>query len=143
MSGRTTGAVNTPGWLGYAAAIGISVVSYGALLGLWGGGLGGALAAAVFVPVFGWPYAVPIGVVGAAVVHLTCRGVPEQWVHVAAAAGCGVVGGALFWGWFGHTAAFGMGSLMVGVAAGLGRTAVVPLVERRRAAVERDFPAHA
>ncbi|UUW90973.1 hypothetical protein [Pimelobacter simplex] len=62
-------------------------------------------------------FSLPIAIPGVLVVHLACRAVPAQWVHVAAA---GLVGLAP--------------TAMLTVAAGepLGRLVVVPLVWRRR-----------
>ena len=87
---------------------------------------GGAVAAGVF------------GALGAFAVYVFCRSVPEQSVHVFVAAACGLVAGALFWGGIGGTWSLGA-AVPVGIAAGAGRAAVVPLVHRRRRAVDHDF----
>lgn len=134
---------HTPGLLGHVVWIAVSLVTYGVLLGMYAGaGLQGLVAVPLLVVIFGWPYAVPIGAVGAFAVYLLCRSVPEQSVHVVAAGASGLVLGALFWAGLAHTWSFGPQAVQVGVAAGAGRAAVIPLVRRRRALL-LDFSAPA
>jgi hypothetical protein len=127
--------VNTPGLFGYVLGVAASIPLYGALVAVAGGG--GplqALFAALVVTAYGWPLTLPVGIAGALVVHAVCHRVHAQRVHVAVAFGCGVAGGALV------TRSVGA-AVLVGVAAAMGRTLVVPLVDRRRAGTDHDFPA--
>jgi hypothetical protein len=142
VTGTPARGPHTPGVLGHVVWIALSTLLYGPLLVVGtGGDVVEAVVATFFVVAFGWIYAVPVGVLGALAVDLTCRSVPRQGVHVVAAAVAGVVAGALFWGTIGESTPFGPPALLVGVAAALGRAAVVPLVDRRRAFADDDFPA--
>jgi len=118
----------TPGVGGYALGILVSglavLVASAALLGLF------AVYVAVVLVVFG----IPIGVVGAALTHFTCRDAPSQLAHVLFAG---------LWGWvltlvvtvlaggdLGYVLAL---PTCAGVAAAIGRAAVVGLVPEPRA----------
>jgi len=124
---------NTPGPAGYVAAWAVSVlvVTVALVSGLFGPppgpveGVGMVFALVPWVAFFSLPIAVP----GVLVVHLACRCVRAQWVHVAAAGLAGL-------------APMGVGMLidpgaepvlgLLAVATALGRLVVVPMVWRRR-----------
>ena len=130
---------NTPGFFGYLLG---SVIAFGvAALLLLAAGIsdGGTAAAAllylpiavVVVGIFG----APVAVVGFGLVQLFCSRVRAQPVHVTVAA---VVGVALAWAYGTLTDVAAAGPnlgwvvLAVGVGAGTGRAAVIPLVRSRR-----------
>jgi hypothetical protein len=79
---------------------------------------------------------IPLGVVGGTLLHLACRRIGAQWVHVATAGAVGAVGGLVY----GAPVLHGLGSdlasaypvVAVGIAAAAGRAAVIPLVHARR-----------
>ena len=140
---------HTPGLLGYLLAVLVSVVVVVVVLGLVEGGettvtatVEAGLDLAALLVVLALPFAVP----GVALVHLCCRRVPHQAVHVLAAGLAGVVSGLV-------VLVLGLWSaapVVVGGATALGRLSVVPLVERRRrrallqagaVPVDDDFPA--
>ncbi|HWJ12016.1 MAG TPA: hypothetical protein VNS46_21715 [Nocardioides sp.] len=81
--------------------------------------------AACFVPL----YSLPFALVGVPLVHLVCRRVGAQWVHVVVAGLAGLlplaVAGVMTGEWV-------WGVAPVGACTALGRLAVVPLVWRRR-----------
>lgn len=135
MTGPSGSGINTPGLLGYVVGVAASIPLYGALVAVVaGGGPLQALFAALVVTAYGWPLTLPVGIGGALVVHALCHRFRAQGVHVAVAFGAGAAGGALV---LRSTGA----AVLVGVAAAMGRTLVIPLVDRRRAAVGHDFPA--
>ena len=141
----------TPGWDGYLVAVlvsvGLTVLALAA--SILSEGLGQALAALFVGTIYVTLFAVPTAPVGVLLVHLTCRGVRAQWVHVVAAGLAGLLTGLAFQqlvesgsgvleGWF--------LTLVLGFATAAGRAAVIPLVpavrERRRSSrepVDDDF----
>jgi hypothetical protein len=84
----------------------------------------------------------PVGLLGGLAVHLLCRRVGPQWVHVLVAAIVGVVGGLAY----GAPLLAALGSdlpardavIALGVAAASGRAAVIPLVHGRRRRLAPD-----
>jgi hypothetical protein len=87
---------------------------------------------AFYVQIVGW-VSLPFALVGVALVHLTCRRIPSQAVHVAAA---GLAGG-LPWAVFRlPRRRDGLLCWLLGVpvATAVARWSVVPLVTRRRRA---------
>ena len=119
---------HTPGLGGYARGILVSglavLVASAVLLGPF------AVYVAVVLVVFG----LPIGVVAAALTHLTCRSVPSQRAHVFFAGLWGyaltllvtILGG----GDLGYVLAL---PTCAGIAGAIGRAAVISLVPNRRA----------
>jgi hypothetical protein len=121
--------VTTPGVGGYLVAWLVSVL----VCGIWlfspdpvtpGAAVGAACLLA--------PFSAPFAGLGIVAVHVACRDVPAQWVHVLAAGLAGAATGA-FWA---VTLLFAQYQLIwvVGVATAAGRLAVVPLVWLRRRA---------
>ena len=139
---------NTPGLAGYVLGVAVSQVACALLVLFWlnvGLGPAGWVAAALYLPIALLEvstYGLPVALGGVILVHATCFLVPWQSVHVVVA---GAAGFALARGWTDLTDLASLGppahtiSVLVGVAAATGRAAVIPLVVRRRAAVERDF----
>jgi hypothetical protein len=144
----------TPGWDGYLVAVLVSIaltVLGLALSVLAEDGLGQALAALVVGTLYVTLFAIPTAPIGVLVVHVACRGVRAQWVHVLAAGLAGLLtglasrqvvdtGSNLLEGW-------GL-TLVLGLATAAGRAAVVPLVpavrasrQDRRPPVDDDFAA--
>lgn len=136
-------APNTPGILGYLLAVGIALWLNAVFLvadvmvadGRWQD-LPFALIEVVAIEGF---LGTMIAAVGVLVLHVTCRRVRWQTVHVLVAAGLGYLAGAGLHAWIGDSAgdsATWIASLplYIGSAAGLGRLAVVPVVlaQRRR-----------
>ena len=137
----------TPDVAGYLKGIGVSIalttVSFVGLQVLGAGPVGVAQVAAVPLQLMvGLLYVLPVGVVagplGAVVVHLTCRHVRRQWVHVLVAGLAGLGVGALVA--LGPGAALdglvhpGLLALLTGASAAAGRAAVRP-----RTPVDDDF----
>lgn len=118
---------NTPGPRGYLTAWLVSASAFGVPTALSlsepSGDLVGALARFLVLFVVTVVVSVPVGAVGVLAVHLLCRSVEPQWMHVLAAGGVGYV--AICW------ASPPMG-VVLGVCTALGRLAAVPLVWRRR-----------
>ncbi|MEO7351455.1 MAG: hypothetical protein ABIR34_12525 [Marmoricola sp.] len=100
--------------------------------------LAALLVATIYVTLFALPTA-PIGVL---LVHLACRRVEQQSVHVLAAGLAGVLTGLCFGAWVdgvsGLADTFSL-SLILGVATAAGRAAVIPLRPRVRTPVDSDF----
>ena len=103
----------------------------------------GAVVALVYVV----PVGLPLAVLGAGLVHLLCRRVRSQWVHVLAAGTAGLLAGLLV---VRPLAASVDGivhptvlALVAAVSAALGRAAVVPLLPAAaappRTPVDDDF----
>ena len=89
--------------------------------------LAGLFVTLVYVTIF----AIPTAPVGVLLVHLCCRRVQPQWVHVIAAGGAGVLTGLAFGAWAaGVTEIFSATALaaILGVATAIGRACVIPLV---------------
>ncbi|HWU20187.1 MAG TPA: hypothetical protein VN088_01580 [Nocardioides sp.] len=128
---------NTPGPGGYLIAWVVSVVSFGVLLALWGlaagdGELLDLASGAYLVTFFAFFYSIPFAAVGIPVVHLACRKVRAQWVHVVVAGLAGLSPMVTFMLLGGPWDV--MGAPVVPVATMIGRWCVVPLVTRRRVA---------
>ncbi|MFL6023485.1 MAG: hypothetical protein ACJ72O_09125 [Marmoricola sp.] len=133
---------NTPGFAGYVVAVLVSFAVFGTLVGFFAMFAADSPANALAIIVVFAPMAaiaagtlgLPVAVVGAVLVALCLRRVDQQVWHVL---GAGVVGAVLtpvyVWLLFGAdgspSALFAPG---VGLAAALGRLAVVPLVSSRR-----------
>jgi hypothetical protein len=132
--------MNTPGVGGYVIAWAISVVGFAAcfpvaaLLDSVGVGPGEALAWFGVVLVLAGFVSVPLAVAGILAVHVACRRVRAQWVHVAAA---GLAGVAAIELWGRASPDVQPLAMMLGAATAFGRLAVVPLVWRRRAELAR------
>lgn len=119
----------TPGFLGYALAIAVSLVTFA--LGL---AVVDAWETATFrdfpdlvliVIVFGTIPAAVVGAVGAVAVHLLTWRTTSQWWAVGGAAIAGLVAGLLlYWGEL-------QPALLLAIAAGVGRLAVVRLATAR------------
>lgn len=127
---------STPGLAGYLAAWAVSclvTVAGAAGIALADPSADQPLLDALAVLALGsfWVpvYSLPFAVVGIPLVHLACRRVDAQWVHVAAAVAAGLLPavairqmtGEWIWAW-----------ASIAVCTGLGRLAVVPMVRRRR-----------
>ncbi|WP_027861139.1 hypothetical protein [Marmoricola sp. URHB0036] len=129
----------TPGWDGYVVAVlvsmGLTILALAA--SILSEGLGQALAALLVGTIYVTLFAFPTAPVGVLLVHLACRGVRAQWVHVLAAGLAGLLTGLAFQqlvvergsgpleGWF--------LTLLLGSATAAGRAAVIPLVPAVRA----------
>lgn len=147
LGGRVVRRAHTPGVGGYAIAVLVSIWVTVVLLALSDASnhdpVGIAMALMVGV-VYVTIFAVPTAPVGVLVVHLCCRRIEQQWVHVLAAGLCGVLTGLAF-----GAVVSGVDGLfetldltvMLGVATAVGRAAVIPLVPSRRKPVDDDFPA--
>jgi hypothetical protein len=122
---------NTPGIGGYLLAVAVAFAWNALFLAGTAAGLGGFVVGWIAVYLYSLWFGLPIALAGVLVVHLLCCRVRAQWVHVAVAALSGFVLTALL---FGSLSGDPMTllALSVGVAAGLGRVAVVPAVHRRR-----------
>lgn len=121
--------VNTPGPGGYLFAWAVSVVAFAVLLLV-------ALEpdpvppqTVVWILVFLTPMSAPFAVAGTLFVHCTCRDTQQQWRHVLAATAAGAMAGGLV-----SLVNVGLVVLvpMLAASTGLGRLAVVPVVQRRR-----------
>ena len=142
----------TPGWDGYVVAVlvsmGLTILALA--ISILSEGVGQALAALLVGTIYVTLFAVPTAPVGVLLVHLTCRGVRAQWVHVLAAGLAGLFtgpafqqvvvepGSGLLEGWF--------FTLLLGSATAAGRASVIPLVpaviarrRRSRRPVDDDF----
>lgn len=127
---------HTPGFAGYLVAVAISVAVTGvglAVIFLPEDGLVGSLGVLVVGTVYAAIFAAAAGPPGVVLVHLACRHVASQWVHVLVAGLAGVVTGLVF----AATIDVGLGwkhlvllVLLLGYATALGRAAVIPLVQR-------------
>lgn len=130
--------VASPGPGGYVLAVLVSALALGPLIAvqLLPGVVrgeetpGSLLAGMALVAIFATVLSAPIAVPGVAVVHLVCRRVRDQRVHVLVA---GLVGAAavLVWGALTGEGVDGWFSLSLGIATACGRAAVVPLARRR------------
>ncbi|MFL6023847.1 MAG: hypothetical protein ACJ72O_10955 [Marmoricola sp.] len=131
---------NTPGIVGYAAGIGVSCVLFGLLFMLpslqFYDVADGLAVLALYVPMCALA-AASFGVLAWApatlLLHVSCRSVSVQAVHVVVAGLLGAVAARVPLG----IVHVGYGSrtydvLVVGISAALGRAAVVPLVISRR-----------
>jgi hypothetical protein len=105
-------------------------------------GLMGSLAVLVVGTVYAGIFALGAGPVGVLLVHVTCRHVEAQWVHVLAAGMAGVLTGIAF----GQLVDVGSSALdgwvltlILGISTAIGRAAVIPLARGRRTPVDDDF----
>lgn len=140
--------MNTPRFSGYVLAIMLSLLAFLLILlmiaipamaieGSWN--LYVVSMTAYLVAIVG----TPVGAVGAAIVHLTCRHQPRQWVHVVAAGGTAVLIPASI------VLAFGVELAPIALifvvpmtlAAMVGRAAVIPLVPARTVHRQIESPA--
>ena len=133
-------AVNTPGLCGYVLVLLISYAAFVGPLALMTA-VGGELEWAMAVLMVGCAVAFTIGTLVAApalvVVHFCCRYFPEQLTHVLATGLAGMAAGTILFavGAYGSLAVgyFALPTIAgMGIAAGIGRLAVVPLVNSRR-----------
>jgi hypothetical protein len=131
----------TPDWAGYLLAWLVASGAMAALLTvgvLLDAGLLQALQAAFMCAFYIPPFSIPAALVGIPLVHLACRRVPAQWVHVAVAGLAGFVTGLvteLLLGPLLEGTLTGWLPGEVALSAALGRAAVirfVPDVQRRR-----------
>ncbi|UUW90972.1 hypothetical protein [Pimelobacter simplex] len=126
---------NTPGPGGYVAAWAVSVLIVDLAMVL-GASLFGTSPGPLELVLMVWGlvpwvalFSLPIAVPGVLIVHLVCRCVGAQWVHVAAA---GLAGLAPMGVWVLLTGEAEPVLGLLAVATALGRLAVVPMVRRRR-----------
>jgi hypothetical protein len=137
----------TPGVAGYFLAVFISIGVTAlaiAVMSIPEDGFG-ALAVLVVGAVYVTIFAIPSAPIGVLLVHLACRRVEAQSVHVLAAGVAGIFTGA----GYGLLVDFGEGvlvtwplTLTLGLATAIGRAAVIPLVpavRARRRPVDDDF----
>jgi hypothetical protein len=140
--------VNTPALpgylLAYAAACAVAPVALLAAesvgqTGAYGDVFGYLAVLTIYEPLgtaFCLLAGIPLGAVGGAMVHLVCRRIAAQWVHVAVTAAAGAVGGLLYGVPVLHAIGSDLGSAYVvvalTVAAAAGRAAVIPVVQSRR-----------
>jgi hypothetical protein len=124
----------TPGlagyWLAVLVSIGVTALSI-ALQSLPADGLGGAAAVFIVGTVYVTIFAVPTAPIGVLLVHLACRRVQDQRVHVLVAGLAGILTGVVF----GLLIDVGSGvfetwsfTLTLGIATATGRAVVIPLV---------------
>ena len=125
--------MNTPGVGGYVVAWLVSVLGFSAELALSMSDGAPYLLVLALSTAFAMVISLPFAGAGIELVHLACREVPAQALHVAAAGVAGACAGVLLM-------ATGCGWLCVPLLAAptaLGRLVVVPMVWRRRAAAAR------
>lgn len=133
--------MNTPGWGGYLLAWAASDAALALLYPFLDPGelTPGVYATVAFVVLlYGGVFSVAFAPPGLVLVHLLCRRVEAQWVHVLAAGGAGLLAGVVAEVWLldGDSPAF---VLVLAAATAAGRAAVIPLVPRRRQPVDDDF----
>lgn len=135
---RTDRPRNTPGFMGYVLTFAIAVLLVSAGLTIRVDPEVDAGDFFLFAAFFGaWIAVLPAAVI-VPLVHLAVRRVADQRVHVVVAGLTGLVGGAACW-WFvseGNLLEIHEDALVVagiGLATAIGRAAVIPLVQRRRA----------
>ena len=120
----------TPGVWGYALAVGLSLIIFAVEISisdaLQQGTLDNVLAVVVVVIIFGAVPAAIIGSSGACIVHLLTRRTASQGWAIAVAALAGLLAGLLVYRDEISPA------LLLGIATGAGRLAVVPLATDRR-----------
>ena len=120
----------TPGVWGYALAVGLSLIIFAVEISisdaLQQGTLSDFLAVLVVVVIFGALPAAVIGGAGACIVHLLTRRTASQGWAVAVAALAGLVAGLLVY------RDEILPALLLGIATGAGRLAVVPWATHRR-----------
>lgn len=131
---RAYAAPGTPGVGGYMLAVAVSLLAFALEIGLLDLIKNGADASVVggmlLVLIFGCIPAALIGSVGAALVHIATWRASTQWPAILTAAGVGFVFPLL---WFRANFSWdvvGFG-IVLGLAAGVGRWAVVPFATRR------------
>lgn len=133
---------NTPGFFGYVVAVLVSFVAFGFLVGFFAmlsaadplAGLAILLLYAPMAAAVAGTYGLPVALAGAALVALGLRRVAPQPVHVLGAGLVGLVLTPVYLSLVGlaDDDSILMLSVAVGLAAALGRLAVVPLVRSRR-----------
>ena len=120
----------TPGVWGYVLAVALSLVIFAVEISVSDavqqGTLDNFLAVVIVVTLFGAVPAAVIGGIGACIVHLLTRRSASQGWAIAAAALAGLAAGLPIYRDELYPA------LMLGIAAGVGRLAVVPLAINRR-----------
>lgn len=130
---------NTPGFVGYAVMCTTSFLVYGTVVAAGIGDPALAPVVVAIVAVFG----LPVAIVGAAVIHLSCFEVESQEVHVAVA---GLTATFLS---YAYLAVFGADPVnpltlllaaLAGASAAIGRFVVIPRVGRRRDQLAPDTP---
>lgn len=131
---RAYAAPGTPGVAGYMLAVAISLVALALEVGAIGAiqvGTEASLVGVMFLVLFfGFIPAVVIGSIGAVLVHFATRRASTQWPAILTAASIGfAVPMFLFRGNFSGDVV-GL-AVALGVAAGVGRWAVVPFAVRR------------
>lgn len=124
---------NTPGVLGYAIGIVVSLLAFGplvALPALFDGEVGayvtGALLMSYYALLAGWP----VALTGALIVHLTCFRVRDQGIHVLVAGLAGWAVAAVYLGLLTGLSPWDPLVLVVGIAAALGREVASAFVRR-------------
>lgn len=127
---------NTPGPGGYVIAWAVSVTVFAVLfVGVAsiqdGLGLGSAIGAVFVYGAFIACFSTPFAAVGIPAVHLLCRRVRSQWVHVLTAGFVGLLPTVFFAGLLQGAGGRGW-FLLVPLATAIGRWSVVPLVSKRR-----------
>jgi uncharacterized membrane protein len=120
----------TPGVLGYALAVGLSLIIFAVEISisdaLQQGTLNNVLAVVVVIIVFGAVPAAIIGGAGACIVHLLTRRAASQGWALAGAALAGLVAGLLVY------RDEILPAMLLSIATGAGRLAVVPWATHRR-----------
>lgn len=129
---------NTPGIAGYVLGILVSFLACAVLLvvpgavaaGSWTVAIAFVPVAAVYIGILGFP----VALAGALIVQIVCFRVPSQAFHVAVsvAAGFGLTAAYLRIDFTGAEPEAFFVAMAVGLAAGIGRAAVIFLVSSRR-----------
>jgi hypothetical protein len=127
----------TPDPLGYLLAVLASVAATAcalALITVFSGDWEDTFVVLILGGFYAGILAIPSAAVGVPLVHLACRNVPQQWVHVLAAGVAGVITGLVFglltdWGLFEPGLWWLL--LVLGGATAIGRASVIPLVPGR------------
>lgn len=130
---------NVPGVGGYLLAWLVSCLAFSLGIAVWwatADGYGGLADLPLTTFVLGC-YVVPISILfavpGILFVHVVCREVRTQWVHVAVAGAAGAAEMLMVASWVTDTLTEGVPAILVlGASAALGRWVVVPLVRGRR-----------
>jgi hypothetical protein len=128
---------NTPDAGGYLLAWAVSIGVVVLAFALGSVVLGGDTPAQALGALFLWAFvttvvSAPLAAVGIPLVHLACRNVRAQSVHVLAAGVAGALPVVVCSVIAGRPLGFADGLALVPVATAIGRWSVVPLVRRRR-----------
>jgi len=119
----------SPGVRGYALALIVSLLTLAVEIAvvdaLEQGTAHDFVDVVIVVVLFGAVPAAAIGSIGAFVVHFVTRGASSQWPAVMLASAVGLVAGLIVW-----RGDFGV-AVLLGVAAAVGRLAVVPCARHR------------